>query len=148
LFELGGARFIGGGFVLGHAEPSRGNFYDAKYVRESLDSHQVLFGSYPDSYAYDRAGWSDQNNAYLDKVGVRHNGIAPQGKAAWKVVGKRKEKLIKERARIEGDIGSIKCSRYGFTRPAARSEEMMMACGHRAMLGYNLNKLLRYQLTT
>ena len=35
-----------------------------------------------------------------------------------------------------------------FTRPAARSEEMMVACGHRAMLGYNLNKLLRYQAAT
>ena len=57
--------------------------------------------------------------------------------------GKHKEKLVNERARIEGDIGSIKGQRYGFNRPAARSEKMMIACGHRAMLGYNLNKLIR-----
>jgi hypothetical protein len=140
-----GIQRIGGGFVLGQADPSRGNFNDQPHVRESIGHHIDIFEEAPASFAYDRGGWSERNNAYLKEVGVRHNAIAPKGKAKWSVTGRIKEKLVKERARIEGDIGSIKCSRYGFDRPAARSEEMMVACGHRAMLGYNLNKLVRLQ---
>src|SRR5712691_10797095 len=33
--------------------------------------------------------------------------------------------------------------RYGFHRPPARSKAMMGACGQRAVLGFNLNKLIR-----
>jgi len=51
--------------------------------------------------------------------------------------------LIHERALVEAGIGSIKSSRYGFNRPAARSAAMMGACGQRAVLGFNLNKLVR-----
>lgn len=140
-----GVQRIGGGFVLGAADASRGNFNDQRHVREAISTHKELFGSVPISFAYDRGGWSEANNAYLDEVGVRRNAIAPKGGAKWNIDGKEKKRLIKQRARIEGDIGSIKTQRYGFNRPAARSETMMVACGHRAMLGYNLNKLLRYQ---
>jgi len=34
-------------------------------------------------------------------------------------------------------------SRYNFNRPRARSVEMMGTCGQLAVLGFNLNKLLR-----
>jgi hypothetical protein len=44
---------------------------------------------------------------------------------------------------VEGSIGTIKCPKYGFTRPAARSAAMMGVRGQRAMLGLNLTKLLR-----
>ena len=54
-----------------------------------------------------------------------------------------KEKLINERARVEGGIGSIKSSRYGFGRPGAKSAPMMGACGQRAVLGFNLRKMVR-----
>ena len=50
---------------------------------------------------------------------------------------------MKERALVEGGIGSIKCQRYGFNRPAARSAALMGACGQRAVLGFNINKLIR-----
>jgi len=46
-------------------------------------------------------------------------------------------------ALIEGSIGTIKCNKYGFNRPAARSAAMMGLCGQRAVLGLNLTKLLR-----
>ena len=140
-----GVQRIGGGFILGQADVSRGNFNDQNHVREALDRHVNLFGKPPIAFGYDRGGWSPRNNEYLVAVGVRQNGIAPKGGASWEVYGRAKEKLIKERARIEGDIGSIKGHRYGFNRPAARSETMMLTCGHRSMLGYNLNKLMRRQ---
>lgn len=51
--------------------------------------------------------------------------------------------MIRERARVEGGIGTIKCPKYGFNRPAARSAQMMGACGQLSVLGFNLNKLVR-----
>ena len=54
-----------------------------------------------------------------------------------------KDRLIRERALVEGSIGTIKCCKYGFNRPAARSAAMMGLCGQRAVLGLNLTKLLR-----
>jgi hypothetical protein len=38
---------------------------------------------------------------------------------------------------------TVKCNKYGFNRPAARSAAMMGLCGQRAVLGMNLTKLLR-----
>jgi len=54
-----------------------------------------------------------------------------------------KDRLIRERAMVEGSIGTSKCPKYGFNRPAARSAAMMGVCGQRAVLGLNLTKLLR-----
>jgi hypothetical protein len=46
-------------------------------------------------------------------------------------------------AMVEGSIGTIKCLKYGFNRPEARSAAMMGVCGQRAVLGLNLTKLFR-----
>ena len=65
------------------------------------------------------------------------------GRTPWEVEGKAKNRLIRERAMVEGSIGTIKCPKYGFNRPAARSAAMMGVRGQRAVLGLNLTKLLR-----
>ena len=52
-------------------------------------------------------------------------------------------RLAKERALIEGSIGAIKSSRDNFNRPRARSVGMMGTRGQIAVLGFNLDKLLR-----
>ena len=70
-------------------------------------------------------------------------GLAPRGRAAWSVSGPVRDRLVRERAQVEGGIGTIKGSRYGFNRPAARSTAMMGACGQRALLGFNTTKLVR-----
>lgn len=59
------------------------------------------------------------------------------------VRGQLKHELIRERALVEGSIGTIKRQRYGFNRPAAQSLAMMGVCGQRAVLGFNLGKLVR-----
>jgi hypothetical protein len=103
----------------------------------------ALFGKAPRSYAYDRGGYSTQNVERLGKLGVRNIGLAPRGRAPWEVQAKVRDRLIRERALVEGSIGTIKCNKYGFNRPAARSAAMMGVCGQRAVLGLNLTKLLR-----
>ncbi len=132
-----------GGFLLATVAKDRRELVDAKFALRAVDQHIALFGKAPKSYAYDRAGYSRKNVIELRKKGVKQVGLAPLGQAAWEVSEPIKEKLIKERAQVEGGIGAIKSNRYGFNRPSARSAEMMGACGQRAVLGFNLNKLVR-----
>jgi hypothetical protein len=131
-----------GGFVLATLAKGRG-LTDTDFAISAVDQHIALFGKPPKSYAYDRGGWSNQNVKTLKAKGVKEVGLAPRGKAAWAVGKKAKERLVNERAQVEGSIGSVKSARYGFNRPAARSVEMMGVCGQRAVLGLNLNKLVR-----
>jgi IS5 family transposase len=138
-----GVRRLGGGFLLATLAKDRKELHDKRFAVSAVDEHMALFGKPPQSYAYDRGGWSDDNVAALKQRGVKDVGLAPQGKAKWKVSGKTREKLVSERAQVEGGIGSIKHQKYGFNRPAARSARMMGACGQLAVLGFNLNKMVR-----
>ncbi|MEM6733910.1 MAG: hypothetical protein AAF658_20275 [Myxococcota bacterium] len=51
--------------------------------------------------------------------------------------------LCKRRVAVEGSISALKSGRYAFNRPKVRSTAMMLAVGQRAILGYNLNRLLQ-----
>jgi IS5 family transposase len=138
-----GIRRLGGGFLLATLAKGRNDLTDSNFTLGAVDEHIALFGKPPQAYAYDRGGWSDDNVRALKSKGVVAVGLAPRGKAQWKVGKKMKEKLISERAQVEGGIGTIKHKKYGFNRPAARSAKMMGACGQLAVLGFNLNKLAR-----
>jgi hypothetical protein len=138
-----GIRRLRGGFLLATLAKGSKDLVDAKFAVSAVDEHIALFGKAPKAYAYDRGGWSDDNVAAIKDRGVKHVGLAPRGKAAWKVRGKVKEKLVSERAQVEGGIGTIKHQKYGFNKPAARSARMMGTCGQLAVLGFNLNKLVR-----
>jgi hypothetical protein len=132
-----------GGFVLATVAGGRGELPDATFAVRAVEDLAALFGEAPRKYAYDRAGYSSENVARLRKLGVRDVGLAPRGRTAWAVKGRVKQELIRERAFVEGSIGTIKSPKYGFNKPAARSAAMMGVCGQRAALGYNLTKLLR-----
>jgi hypothetical protein len=132
-----------GGFVLAHVGADRRELIDARYVVKSVQECKRVLGRTPKAYAYDRAGHSAKNVEKLRKLGVHHIGLAPRGRTPWEVQGKVKRRLISERIRVEGSIGTLKSARYGFNRPRARSEEMMGVCGQRAALGMNLTKLAR-----
>lgn len=116
---------------------------DARYVVKSVQECQRITGRVPLSYAYDRAGDSAGNVDKLRKLGVHHIGLAPRGRTEWEVSDPMKRRLISERVRVEGSIGTLKSRRYGFNRPRARSEAMMGSCGQRAVLGMNLTKMVR-----
>lgn len=133
---------LGGGFLIGSADPTRGNFSDQKHAVEAVQDCVRLFGRAPRAFAYDRGGYTRKNISTLSALGVREVGIAPLGRAPWAVDAATKRKLIRERVKVEGSIGALKSGRYTFNRPNTRSTRMMMACGQRSVLGYNLNRLL------
>jgi hypothetical protein len=132
-----------GGFVLATMARHRDDLHDSIFAVRAVEDLAALFGKAPRSYAYDRAGHSAQNIVRLRDLGVRDIGLAPRGHTAWAVKGHVKHELIRERALVEGSIGTIKRQRYGFNRPAAQSLAMMGVCGQRAVLGFNLGKLVR-----
>ncbi|MGC4118700.1 MAG: hypothetical protein QM765_29910 [Myxococcales bacterium] len=138
-----GVSRIKGGFILLRMESDRLDLHDSDYCLQAVRDHKEFFGKAPRSYGYDRGGWSQENVKAIRKEGVRDLGLAPRGKAKWCVSGITKQRLVNERAQVEGSIGTIKSPRYGFNRPRARSVEMMGFCGQRAALGANLNKLVR-----
>lgn len=132
-----------GGYLLATLARDRHELQDKKFTVRAVEDHIALFGQAPRSYSYDRGGYSSQNVATLQKLGVKEVGLAPQGKTRWAVSETARVRLVRERALVEAGIGSIKSTRYGFNRPAARSVAMMGACGQRAVLGFNVNKLVR-----
>jgi hypothetical protein len=132
-----------GGFVLATIAGAKTDFTDTSYAVRAVEDLAALFGKAPRAYAYDRGGYSTENVKRLRKLGVHDIGLAPRGRTPWEVEGKVRDRLIRERAMVEGSIGTIKCSKYGFNRPAARSAAMMGVCGQRAVLGLNLTKLYR-----
>lgn len=132
-----------GGFLLATVARDRRELQDTKFAVRAVRDHIALFGEAPRAYAYDRAGHSAQNVATLKKLGVRDVGLAPRGRTQWAVGERVRDQLVRERAKVEGGIGTIKSLRYGFNRPAARSAAMMGSCGQRAVLGFNVNKLVR-----
>ncbi len=132
-----------GGFLLATLAKNKADLHDSKFAVRAVEDHIARFGKAPRAYAYDRGGWSTENVEKLRTLGVKEIGLAPRGRSKWLVSGKRKETLVSERAQVEGGIGTIKCGKYGFNKPSARSATTMGACGQRAVLGYNLNKLVR-----
>ncbi len=138
-----GIRRLKGGYLLATMAMNRKELVDSRFAVNAVEQHIAMFGKAPRAYAYDRGGWSAKNVAKLKKLGVKEVGLAPRGKAEWKVSGSMKKKLVSERAQVEGGIGTVKCDKYKFNRPAARSVPMMGACGQLAAMGFNLNKLVR-----
>lgn len=137
-----GIERLRGGFLLATLAKDKLELYDSRFAVRAPKDHTALFGKPPKAYAYDRAGSSAKNVEELKTMGVAHVGLAPRGKAKWAVVGKIKDKLVSERAQVEGGIGAIKSAKYGFNRPAAKSAAAMGVCGQRSVLGFNLNKLM------
>jgi hypothetical protein len=138
-----GIRRLAGGYLLATLARDRRELQDTKFALRAVKDHIVLFGKAPLAYAYDRGGYSVEIVCALKKLGVKDVGLAPRGRTQWSVSGPVRDRLVAERALVEAGIGTIKSSRYGFNRPAARSEDMMGACGQRAVLGFNTNKLVR-----
>jgi hypothetical protein len=134
---------LAGGYLLATLAQDRHELQDTKFAVRAVKDHIALFGKAPLAYAYDRGGYSTQNVSALKKLGVKEVGLAPRGRTQWSVSAAVRERLVRQRAMVEAGIGTIKGSRYGFNRPAARSAAMMGACGQRAVLGFNTNKLVR-----
>jgi len=132
-----------GGFLLATLAQDRFELHDSRFALRAVNDCIALFGKAPRSYAYDRGGHSTQNVAALKGKGVKEVGLAPRGRLEWAVSGRAKEMLVKERAQVEAGIGTVKSRKYGFNKPRARSARMMGTYGQLAILGFNMNKLVR-----
>ena len=138
-----GINRLGGGFLQGFLLAGGKHASDQRFCIEALKRHQAVFGAAPKVFGYDRGGYSQSNIKRATKMGVTHVGIAPQGKAPWAVSEKMAERIRRKRAQVEGGIGTIKAPIYGFNKPNARSTAAMARCGQRAILGFNMRKLVR-----
>lgn len=134
---------VGGGFLQGFLLSGGRHASDQKFCLEAIKHHQQTFGEVPKTFGFDRGGYSTANIKKAKKLGVKNVGIAPTGKTAWAVSDTMRKKIVRERAQVEGGIGTIKSSRYGFNKPNAKSTAAMAWCGQRAILGFNMRKLTR-----
>ena len=119
---------------------------DKRFCMEALEVHKTTHGKVPNVYGFDRGGYSSINIKRAQKMGVKHVGIAPKGKTDWAVSERMAERIKRERAQMEGCIGTIKAPIYGFNKPNARSVQAMGTYGQRAIVGFNMRKLIREQL--
>ncbi len=138
-----GVNRIGSGFVQGFLLNGGEHRSDIQFCKEAINIHQESFGEAPNIYGFDRGGYSEANVKRISKMGVRHVGIAPKGKAEWAVSKTKQDFIRRERAQVEGCIGTIKSSCYGFNKPETRTISAMERCGHRSILGFNLRKFYR-----
>lgn len=137
---------VGGGFVQGFLINGGEHCSDKRFCLEAIRKHQATHGEAPSVYGFDRGGYSRKNIKQAKKMGVKHVGIAPQGKADWAVTESMAERIKRERAQVEGCIGTIKSPIYGFNKPNARSVSAMGTYGQRAIVGFNMRKLIREQM--
>jgi hypothetical protein len=131
------------GFVAAFLINDGGNASDKKFCLQSIKEHIELFESAPETFGFDRGGYSAANIKKAKNLGVKNVGIAPAGKAAWSVSEKMSEKIRRERAQVEGVIGTLKSKKYGFNKPNVKSTVAMAMSAHRSCLGFNLCKALR-----
>ena len=114
---------------------------DANFAVEAIREHIRIFGQVPKEYGFDRGGWSEPHLEQMEKLGVKRIGVAPKGKEPWKVSKACEDRIKRERAQVEGKIGTMK--HYGFSKPEERSTPGMQRAARRAELRFNLGKFFR-----
>lgn len=131
------------GFVLGFLINGGEHVSDQRFCIQAIREHIALFGGAPAAFGFDRGGYSPVNLKRAAALGVNDVGIAPTGKTPWSVTEGKAENIRRERAQVEGSIGTLKSKKYGFNRPDAKSARSMQTYGHRSILGFNLMKMVR-----
>lgn len=134
-----------GGFLHAFLMNGGGHRADPAFCLQAIREHIALFGEAPRVFGFDRGGDSASNVKRAKKLGVKHVGIAPKGKKNWSTSERMTNRIRRERAQVEGAIGTIKSTRYGFNRPNAHSKAAMARCGHKAILGFNMRKMIIMQ---
>lgn len=114
---------------------------DCDFAVEAIREHFMIFGLAPKEFGFDRGGWSEPHMDQMEKLGVKKIGVAPRGKANWKVSKSCQDRIKRERAQVEGKIGTMK--HYGFNKPEEKTTPGMKRAARRAELRFNLGKLFR-----
>lgn len=115
--------------------------HDANYAVLGVQEHIRIFGEPPKDFGFDRAAWSAEHKAAIKKLGVKNLAIAPKGQSKWDVGPRVKERMVRERAQIEGKIGTMK--RRGLNKPEARIKTRVRISALRAALSLNLRRFAK-----
>lgn len=115
--------------------------HDANYAVLGVQEHIRIFGLPPKDFGFDRAAWSVEHRKEIKKLGVKNLAIAPKGKAKWDVGPRVKDRMVRERAQIEGKIGTMK--RYGLNKSEARINSRLQMSAFKAGLCLNLRRFAK-----
>ncbi len=115
--------------------------HDTSYMVMGVEEHIRIFGEPPKDFGFDRSGWSHDHMRDIKKLGVRNLAVAPKGRAEWSVGLRVKDKMVRERAHVEGKIGTMK--RNGLNRPSARTSVRVRISALRAGLCLNLRRFAK-----
>lgn len=132
-----------GGYIIGAPCVNLGSDSDANIADEVLINFLNVFGELPESFVFDRGGDGENNHKLLEDFGIQNNCIFKKGSEKMNVSEEVFEMARSQRALNEASIATLKCKKYNFTKPNARSTDSCILNGHTAMLGANLNNLLR-----
>jgi hypothetical protein len=114
---------------------------DAAYAVRAVEEHIRIFGAPPKDLGFDRAAWSTDHKRQIRELGVKNLGIAPKGQAKWEVGPRVKDRMTRERAQVEGKIGTMK--RKGLNKPEAKTNCGMRQSAQRAALCFNLRRFAK-----
>ena len=126
-----GIRRLCGGYVLATMARDKRELQDVRCAVSAVDEHIAEFGKPPRSHAYSRGGYSRDNITELRRRGVRNIGLAPRCRTEWQVSDKMRDELFRERAQVEGSIGTIKSNGIQSTGGSLRRDDgrRWPACG-------------------
>jgi hypothetical protein len=114
---------------------------DATYAVLGVREHIRIFGVPPRDFGFDRAAWSAEHKKLIRGLGVRNLGIAPKGQAKWEVGPRVKDRMTRERAQVEGKIGTMK--RHGLNKPDSKTNFGMRESAQRAAFCFNLRRFAK-----
>ena len=132
-----------GGYVTGAPCQRIGADADTQIADEVIINFLDTFGELPKAFIYDRGADSKKNVKFIDEIGIEQNCIFPKGRRKMDVAPDILAMARRERSLNESSIANLKSKKYGFTKPRARSPEACDLKGFAAMLGFNLNHLMR-----
>ena len=119
---------------------------DLKIIPEALMNFFEIAGELPRILIYDRGADSTDNHEFVQAVGIQQNAIFCKGKESLPHLSDRdgyRDTALQYRAANEAAIATLKHPRYKFNKPNAKSTEACALKGHAAMMGANLNRLIR-----
>ena len=115
--------------------------HDANYAVMGVTEHIRIFGAPPRDFGFDRAAWSQEHRDEIKELGVRNVAIAPKGQSEWEVGPRVKDRMVRERAPIEGEIGTVKT--FGLNKSEAKINTRVKMSAHRAALRLNLRRFTK-----
>jgi len=115
--------------------------HDANYAVLGVQEHIRIFGKPPRDFGFDRAAWSEEHKTEIKKLRVKNIAIAPKGQSDWEVGPRVKDRMVRERAQIEGKIGTMK--RRGLNKSEARINSRVKQSALRAALSVNLRRFAK-----